>query len=144
MVQALDLGHGTWSGRRRSPTRNAARRGSVTGATRPARVVSMSRPGNCWDNAPMESFFATLKTERVDHIDFDTREQMRRDLFDFIEVFYNRKRRHSALGYLSPADFETIQAQPTRVLTNQKPWLATRFRRTMRVGSLGNADSLQT
>jgi len=67
---------------------------------------SMSRKGNCWDNAPMESFFHTLKTERVHHRVYATRDQARRDLFAYIEGFYNSHRLHSALGYLSPADME--------------------------------------
>ena len=66
-------------------------------------LVSMSRKGNCWDNAPMESFFNSLKNERVFHQHYATREQAKRDLFDYIEVFYNRRRRHSALSYQSPA-----------------------------------------
>ena len=69
-------------------------------------VCSMSRKGNCWDNAPMESFFHTLKTELVYHRDYLTRDEARRDIFEYIEVFYNRQRRHSTLGYLSPAQFE--------------------------------------
>jgi transposase InsO family protein len=67
---------------------------------------SMSRKGNCWDNAPAESFFATLKKELVHHEDYETREAARASLFDYIEVFYNRERRHSALGYVSPVAFE--------------------------------------
>jgi transposase InsO family protein len=66
----------------------------------------MSRKGNCWDNAPMESFFHTLKTELVHYRDYLTRDEARRDIFEYIEVFYNRQRRHSTLGYLSPAQFE--------------------------------------
>ncbi len=66
-------------------------------------VASMSRKGNCWDNAPMESFFNSLKNERVFHESYLTREHAKRDLFDYIEVFYNRSRRHSALSYQSPA-----------------------------------------
>lgn len=69
-------------------------------------VASMSRKGNCYDNAPMESFFGTLKSERVHHCRYQTRSAARQDIFHYIEVFYNRKRRHSALGYLSPAQFE--------------------------------------
>ena len=69
-------------------------------------VCSMSRKGNCWDNAPMESFFHTLKTELVHHRDYLTRDEARRDIFEYIEVFYNRQRSHSTLGYLSPAQFE--------------------------------------
>lgn len=68
-------------------------------------AASMSRKGNCWDNAPMESFFNSLKNERVFHEDYVTREEARQDLFDYIEVFYNRRRRHSALGYKSPAEY---------------------------------------
>lgn len=65
-------------------------------------VASMSRKGNCWDNAPMESFFNSLKNERVFHEDYETRAKAKQDLFEYIEVFYNRRRRHSALGYRSP------------------------------------------
>jgi transposase InsO family protein len=67
---------------------------------------SMSRRGNCWDNAPMESFFATLKRELVHRSLWQTRAQARQDVFDYIEVFYNRQRRHSALNYQTPAEFE--------------------------------------
>lgn len=65
-------------------------------------VASMSRKGNCWDNAVAESFFATLKTELVRDIDFLTRDHARREVFAFIEGFYNRRRRHSSLGYANP------------------------------------------
>jgi len=68
--------------------------------------ISMSRKGDCWDNAPMESFFATMKKELVHHRKYRTREEARRDIFEYIEVFYNRERLHSSLGYLSPADYE--------------------------------------
>lgn len=64
----------------------------------------MSRRGNCWDNAPMESFFSTLKEELGDTS--SSRDQARREIFEYIEVFFNRKRRHSSLGYLSPDEFE--------------------------------------
>ena len=67
---------------------------------------SMSRRGNCWDNAPMESFFATLKKELVHHEKYATRAEAKSSLFEYIEVFYNRERRHSALGYVAPAQFE--------------------------------------
>lgn len=67
---------------------------------------SMSRKGNCWDNAPMESFFATLKKELIYLEEYQTRAEARESLFAYIEVFYNRVRRHSALDYQSPADFE--------------------------------------
>lgn len=65
--------------------------------------ASMSRKGNCWDNAVMESFYNSLKNERVFHQDYATREQAKADLVQYIEVFYNRVRRHSGLGYRSPA-----------------------------------------
>lgn len=71
---------------------------------------SMSRKGNCWDNAVAESFFHTLKVEAVHDETFVTREQARNAIFDWIECFYNVKRRHSTLGYLSPANFELKQA----------------------------------
>jgi transposase InsO family protein len=67
---------------------------------------SMSRKGNCWDNAVAESFFSSLKMQLVHDADFATHEQARAALFEYIEVFYNRQRRHSSLGYLSPVDFE--------------------------------------
>lgn len=67
---------------------------------------SMSRKGNCWDNAVAESFFHTLKVELVCHRRYQTRKEAREDIFNYIEVFYNRQRRHSSLGYLSPAEFE--------------------------------------
>jgi len=67
---------------------------------------SMSRVGDCWDNAVVESFFASLKTELVDGADWRTREEARQALFGYLEVWYNRQRRHSTLGYLSPAAFE--------------------------------------
>lgn len=69
-------------------------------------IASMSRKGNCYDNAAMESFWSTLKQELVYRRHFKTREEARQAIFDFIEVFYNRRRLHSALGYCSPIDFE--------------------------------------
>ena len=72
---------------------------------------SMSRRGDCWDNAVAESFFATLKKELTHHESYATREEARRSLFEYIEVFYNRARLHSTLGYMSPADYEA--ANPT-------------------------------
>ena len=72
--------------------------------------MSMSRKGDCWDNAPMESFFGTLKKELVHHRRYRTREEARRDIFDYIEIFYNRERLHSSLGYLSPVSYEEIIA----------------------------------
>lgn len=69
---------------------------------------SMSRRGNCWDNAVVESFFATLKTELIHHADYHSPAQARAAIFEFIEVFYNRQRRHSTLGYQTPAGFERM------------------------------------
>lgn len=69
-------------------------------------IGSMSRKGNCWDNAPMESFFHTLKTEHIFFEEFMTRSDARESIFEWIEVFYNRQRRHSSLGYLSPECYE--------------------------------------
>lgn len=68
--------------------------------------MSMSRKGDCWDNAVVESFFGTLKTELVHHRKYQSRQEARRDIFEYIEVFYNRQRLHSSLDYMSPADFE--------------------------------------
>ncbi len=68
---------------------------------------SMSRKADCWDNAVAESFFSTLKTERVHRRLYRSRAEARRDIFEYIEVFYNRVRLHSTLGYLSPAQFES-------------------------------------
>ena len=68
--------------------------------------VSMSRKGNCYDNAPMESCIGTLKTEQVYHRHYATRAEAKTDIFEYIEVFYNRFRRHSALGYQCPVAFE--------------------------------------
>src|SRR4030095_9458524 len=70
---------------------------------------SMSRKGNCWDNAPMESFFHTLKTELVMHCDYKTRDQARASLFDYLEVFYNRPRRPSTMNSQAPLAFEAMQ-----------------------------------
>ena len=69
-------------------------------------TCSMSRSGNVWDNAAMESFFSSLKTERTARKMYRTRNQAKADVFDYIERFYNPKRRHSTLGYLSPVEFE--------------------------------------
>jgi putative transposase len=72
-------------------------------------ICSMSRKGDCWDNAPMESWFHTLKTELVNHRDYQTRRQAKTDIFEYIEAFYNRSRRHSALGYMTPVQYEMIK-----------------------------------
>ncbi len=69
-------------------------------------TCSMSRSGDCWDNAAMESFFSSLKTERTSRKSYQTRDEARADVFDYIERFYNPRRRHSTLGYLSPIDYE--------------------------------------
>jgi len=69
-------------------------------------VCSMSRKGNCWDNAPMESFYHSLKTEWVSFEDYKTRSEARSSLFTYIELFYNRQRRHSSLDYQSPMAYE--------------------------------------
>jgi len=71
-------------------------------------LSSMSRKGNCWDNAVAESFFGSLKTERVFFSSYKTREEARRDIVDYIEMFYNSNRRHSYLGYVSPKEFEKL------------------------------------
>ena len=71
-------------------------------------VQSLSRPRQCWDNAVAESFFATLKGELIDRQSWATRTQVRRAVFEYVEVFYNRQRLHSSLGYLSPANYEKI------------------------------------
>jgi putative transposase len=72
-------------------------------------TCSMSRRGDCWDNAPMESFFASLKKELVHDADFATRAEARAALVEYIEVFYNNQRRHSSLGYVSPAEYEQAE-----------------------------------
>lgn len=69
-------------------------------------LSSMSRKGDCWDNSVAESFFGSLKTERVFSSSYKTREEARRNIVDYIEMFYNSKRRHSYLGYVSPREFE--------------------------------------
>lgn len=77
-------------------------------------TCSMSRKGNCLDNAPMESFFHTLKTEHTHHVRFKTRAEARQSLFEWIEVFYNRQRRHSYLEYMTPDEYEryTVATNP--------------------------------
>jgi len=72
-------------------------------------IQSMSRKGNCWDNAVSESFFHTLKTELIHHQQFKTRYDAKQAIFEYIEVFYNRERIHSANDYLSPVDYEIQQ-----------------------------------
>ena len=70
--------------------------------------ISMSRKGNCWDNAAMESFFSRLKVELIYGERFRNFDHLRQEVFEYIEIFYNRKRRHSALGYKSPLQFERL------------------------------------
>jgi putative transposase len=72
-------------------------------------TCSMSRAGEVWDNSVMESFFSTLKTEKTARKTYRTRAQLRADVFDFIEQFYNGRRRHSTLGYISPVEFENAE-----------------------------------
>ena len=71
--------------------------------------VSMSSKGDCYDNALMESFFGTLKQECVERQKYHTRAEARRSVFEYIEVFYNRQRRHSSLGYVSPVTYEQMR-----------------------------------
>ena len=73
-------------------------------------TCSMSRSGNVWDNAVIESFFSSLKTERVARKVYRTRDHARADVFDYVERFYNPTRRHSTIGYVSPMEFERITA----------------------------------
>ena len=73
---------------------------------------SMSRSGNVWDNAAMESFFSSLKTERIARKVYRTRDAAKADVFDYIERFYNVVRRHSTIGYLSPVEFEQKAGLP--------------------------------
>jgi putative transposase len=73
-------------------------------------VCSMSRKGNCWDNAVVESFFGTLKRELVDGAAYPTHEAARSAIFEYVEIWYNRQRRHSTLGYVSPEQFELAHA----------------------------------
>lgn len=76
-------------------------------------ICSMSRKANCWDNAVAESFFGTVKTELVHHEDFQTRDEARLAIFEYIAAFYNRIRRHSTLGYLSPMNYEELMQSQT-------------------------------
>ncbi len=74
-------------------------------------VTSMSRRGNCYDNAVAESFFSSLKKERIRRRIYRTRKEARSDIFEYIEMFYNRTRRHSYVGYVSPMEFEQASKQ---------------------------------
>ncbi len=71
-------------------------------------IQSMSRKGNCWDNAVAESFFHTLKTQLTHHMKFDTIKELEQELFWYIEIYYNRRRKHSTNGYATPAMYEEI------------------------------------
>ncbi len=75
-------------------------------------LASMSRTGHAYDNAPMESLFATLKTELIHHRRYRSRREAQADIFEYIEAFYNRRRLHSALGYLTPVEYETGNRPP--------------------------------
>ena len=77
-------------------------------------IASMSGSGNCYDNAVIESFFHTLKTEHIYFEQYETREQAKRSIFEYVEVFYNRQRRHSTLNYMSPMVFEKQWQQEVR------------------------------
>ena len=113
-------------------------------------VCSMSRSGNVWDNAAMESFFSPLKTERTARKMYRTRDQARADVFDYIERFYNPKGRHSTIGYLSPIEFERqaglaqVRVNTTGCRPRLKPLLTVsltsgpQVTRTFRVCHLGN------
>jgi len=79
-------------------------------------AASMSSTGNCYDNAPMESFLGTLKMEWTRHRRYRTREEAKTDIFFYIEGFYNRRRRHSALGYVSPVDFERAYREESALI----------------------------
>jgi transposase InsO family protein len=73
--------------------------------------ISMSRKGDCYDNALMESFFGTFKKECVERHKYQTREEAKRSIFEYVEVFYNRQRKHSSLDYLSPSNYEQIKGE---------------------------------
>ena len=72
-------------------------------------VCSMSRKGDCWDNAPSESFFASIKKEMIFQRSFKVREEAQGAIFEYIEIFYNRVRRHSTIGYMSPFQYESAR-----------------------------------
>ena len=74
-------------------------------------ICSMSRRGNCWDNAVAESFFHTLKTELTYHEDFETRDEAQQAIFKYIEAYYNPKRKHSSNGYMAPLEYEQVLAK---------------------------------
>lgn len=78
-------------------------------------TASMSPKGNCWDNAVMEAFFAQLKVELIYPVNYNSVEALRTGLFEYIEIFYNRQRRHSELGYDNPTHYELLSNQNERV-----------------------------
>ena len=100
---------------------------------------SMSRKGNCWDNAVAESFFATLKVELIHRSRWSTRTQARDELFEYIELFYNRQRRHSALGYLCPNEFEHLAIRHALKPVLRLP--ATRPPKTVDIAGLRSAHA---
>jgi putative transposase len=79
-----------------------------------AAVVSMSRKGNCWDNAAMESFFGSLKEECVGNTSYPSHEQARRALFEYLAIYYNRIRRHATLGYVSLLVYEQLAKEAAK------------------------------
>nr|WP_279237765.1 IS3 family transposase [Heliorestis acidaminivorans] len=81
---------------------------------------SMSRKGNCYDNAPAESFFSTIKTELIYLQRYKTREEARKAVFEYIEIFYNRKRLHQSLGYLSPKEYLEEHRKSKKQKVNSK------------------------
>jgi len=78
-------------------------------------IVSMSRTGNCYDNAVMESFWRTIKWECLSRTRFPTHALARTAIFEYVETFYNRRRRHSSLGYLSPLHYEELMSLSTHL-----------------------------
>ena len=95
-------------------------------------TCSLSRSGNVWDNAAMESFFSSLKVERVARKIYRTRDQARADVFDYIERFYNPRRRHSTIGYLSPMEFEAKGAISLGWCLPNRQQLSSSMRRRVR------------
>jgi putative transposase len=119
MTRQLTMEALTLAAKRRNPPRGLLHhsdRGSQYASddyqallTKHGMVCSMSRTGNCWDNAPAESFFGILKRELIFHKRYLSRSQARQSIFDYIERFYNRRRIHSSLGYLTPNEFEELK-----------------------------------
>jgi transposase InsO family protein len=119
MTRQLTMDALTLAAKRRNPPRGLLHhsdRGSQYASddyqallTKLGMICSMSRTGNCWDNAPAESFFGILKRELIFHKRYLSRSQARQSIFDYIERFYNRRRIHSSLGYLTPNEFEELK-----------------------------------